>query len=282
MVTAMESTPTARRAATPDSHLPRPTGSAGAAACLTVLIAALVSLPALAAVPAPAKPPASDASFPPAGDQAAAGSPASPDRVLDVTLVSPTASAPVAPSGHAAATPGVPTVPQPGSAAPPTARGVAVHRPASSSGSSRVFLALGLVAIGLAVGRLAWRYRPRRCPRCGERMRRLEGADAFAELDMAERTDHLIGEVRYRVWRCPSCGAVAKSSATREVSAAVAAATAPPVGSAIYQRRHTQSGLSFWSPPTAASASSAASATPEAAGDPGAAAPERSPEEPQP
>ena len=64
---------------------------------------------------------------------------------------------------------------------------------------------------------------------------------------MAEHTEHLIGEVRYRVWRCASCGTVAKGAAVRQASNAVAAAGAPG-GSSFYLRRQAQSGLSILPP----------------------------------
>jgi hypothetical protein len=115
-------------------------------------------------------------------------------------------------------------------------------------------------------------------------MRRLDEAAAFAELDMAERTEHLVGEVRYRVWRCPSCGAVSKSAAMREVTTAVAAMGAP-VGSAAYLRRQAQSGLSIL-PPRLPAATSPRGSWPEitvpASGEPSATGQSGEPPSPPP
>lgn len=84
-------------------------------------------------------------------------------------------------------------------------------------------------------------------------MRRLGREDAFAELDMAERTELLVGDVRYEVWRCQACGAIEKRGTARDVQGLAAAAVAPPVGSAAFLRRRAQSGLSIWTPgPTSA------------------------------
>jgi hypothetical protein len=93
-------------------------------------------------------------------------------------------------------------------------------------------------------------------------MRRLGHEAAFAELDMAERTEHLVGDVRYTVWRCQACGTVEKRGATQDVKGLAAGAVAPPVGSAAFLRRRAQSGLSLWFPgPTAAPPSSPSSAS---------------------
>ena len=106
-------------------------------------------------------------------------------------------------------------------------------------------------------------------------MRRLGSEAAFAALDMAERTEQLVGDVRYEVWSCAACGATDKRGKARDLSGAAALAAAAPVGSAAFLRRRAQAGLSIWSPPAA----------PTAAGTwPGtaAAAPAVSPEAPQP
>ena len=81
-------------------------------------------------------------------------------------------------------------------------------------------------------------------------MRRLGREEAFAELDMAERTEQLVGDVRYEVWRCAACGAVEKRGKARDLSSAQAQAAAAPVGSAAFLRRRARAGLSIWSPPS--------------------------------
>jgi len=178
----------------------------------------------------------------PTGTGAATGESAtsSGDRVLDVTLVP--ANAP----GRAASAPSTAAEaerrqPAAAGAAPTTTRPAALR----SHGSRwpAVTALLGVVAAG--AGWLSWRRRPRRCTTCGAPMRRLDAAAAFAELDIGERTDQLVGDVRYTVWRCGACSAIEKLGAARDLSAAAAAA---PVGSAMFLRRRAQSGLSIWSP----------------------------------
>jgi hypothetical protein len=164
--------------------------------------------------------------------------PAPQERVLDVTLVSPAT----------AARPGA--APQPGRP-PALAPGAAARRGASGSGTLgwRGWLAATL-AVAAAAGAAAWRRRPRRCASCRAAMRRLGREEAFAELDMAERTEQLVGDVRYEVWRCAACGAVEKHGQARDLSGAQARAAAAPVGSAAFLRRRARAGLSIWSPPS--------------------------------
>ncbi|HXO27409.1 MAG TPA: hypothetical protein VOA80_08710, partial [Thermoanaerobaculia bacterium] len=106
------------------------------------------------------------------------------------------------------------------------------------------------MAVAAAAGVAAWRRRPRRCGSCRAAMRRLGREEAFAELDMAERTEQLVGDVRYEVWRCAACGAVEKRGKARDLSSAQAQAAAAPVGSAAFLRRRARAGLSIWSPPS--------------------------------
>lgn len=170
--------------------------------------------------------------------RAGAAASAPQERVLDVTLVSPATAA----RPEAAAQPGQPAARAPGAAA----RG---SGPASRPLGWRGWLA-ATVALAAAAGVAAWRRRPRRCAACRTAMRRLGREEAFAELDMAERTEHLVGDVRYEVWRCAACGAVEKRGKERDLSAAQARAAAAPVGSAAFLRRRARAGLSIWSPPS--------------------------------
>jgi hypothetical protein len=176
----------------------------------------------------------------PAGTpRAAADSAAAPrERVLDVTLVSPGTAAPP----EAAPRPGRPAALAPGAAA---RRGGPGSGPRGWGG----WLA-ATMAVAAAAGVAAWRRRPRRCASCRAAMRRLGREEAFAELDMAERTEQLVGDVRYEVWRCAACGAVEKRGKERDLTAAQARAAAAPVGSAAFLRRRARAGLSIWSPPS--------------------------------
>jgi hypothetical protein len=169
-----------------------------------------------------------------------AGADAGPqERVLDVTLVSPRAATPPA------ATAGQPRQ------SPALAPGAAASRGGQGSGTLgwRGWLAAAAAALA-AAGVAAWRRRPRRCASCRTAMRRLGREDAFATLDMAERTEQLVGDVRYEVWSCAACGTVEKRGKARDLSGAQARAVAAPVGSAAFLRRRAQAGLSIWSPPS--------------------------------
>jgi hypothetical protein len=148
------------------------------------------------------------------------------ERVLDVTLV-PAAAAPRHQAG-----------------APAGSKAIA------RTGGTGLGLLAWVAAAGAAAiaGRWAWRRRAPRCPSCRAAMRRLGGEGAFAELDMAERTEHLVGDVRYTVWRCQGCGTVEKRGTARDVQGLAAQAVAPPVGSAAFLRRRAQTGLSIWIP----------------------------------
>jgi|SRR5579864_6309513 len=223
---------------------------------LGALLAALaIGGAPLAAAPArPQAAPAAGAALAPAPPAAA------PERVLDVTFFQ-------AGQGSAAADQAPAERPQPASRralAPPQAPGAAATRlagakPGGSGGGARTGGSAGggllagtaAAVLVLAGGRLAWHRRPRRCAGCGSTMRRLGPEAAFAELDMAERTEHLVGDVRYQVWRCAGCGEVAKLGSARDLSRLKTGAggIAAPVGSAAFLRRRAQSGLSIWSPP---------------------------------
>jgi len=169
-----------------------------------------------------------------------AGADAGPqERVLDVTLVSPRAAT------QPAAAAGQPRQP------PALAPGAAARHGGQGSGPLgwRGWLAAATAALA-AAGVAAWRRRRRRCASCRTAMRRLGREEAFATLDMAERTEQLVGDVRYEVWSCAACGAVEKHGKARDLSGAQARAVAAPVGSAAFLRRRARAGLSIWSPPS--------------------------------
>jgi uncharacterized protein len=65
----------------------------------------------------------------------------------------------------------------------------------------------GIIALG-GVGAaipLWLRRRPRKCPKCGQRMRRLDEAQDDASLDTGQQLEERIGSVDYDVWQC-TCG----------------------------------------------------------------------------
>jgi hypothetical protein len=200
--------------------------------------------------------PAAGAAAAPTPVAAAPGKPPEThEGVLNVTLVPESAIRQPAASQRPAA----PGIAAPAQGSRPRAAGRLAQSPVEGPAGARTATAAGspgflwwglaAVAAALAGGRLAWRRRARRCPSCRAAMRRLAPAEAFAELDMGERTDQLVGDVRYQVWRCAACGAVDKRGVARDLSRLTASAHAAPVGSAAYLRRRAQSGLSIWSPP---------------------------------
>ena len=67
------------------------------------------------------------------------------------------------------------------------------------------YLLVGVGATGaVAAGAFWWRRaRPRRCPRCGARMRRLDEVEDDASLADGQRLEERLGSVDYDVWRCP-------------------------------------------------------------------------------
>jgi LPXTG-motif cell wall-anchored protein len=220
----------------------------------TALLAAAMASPAAVLAAAPDVAPVSrPAAAPP---PRAAGDSSTSERVLDVTF------APAGSAGSAGATQPSDRGRQAGSAATtPTAASAATAASAprtragavrSGGGASGWWLAwIAAAILAAAGGLLAWRRRRRRCASCSAAMRRLGPEAAFAELDMAERTEHLVGDVRYEIWRCPACGAVDKRGAARDLSRLKTGAggIGAPVGSAAFLLRRAQSGLSIWSPP---------------------------------
>jgi hypothetical protein len=154
-----------------------------------------------------------------------AASAESQERVMDVTLVPAPASGP---DRQPAATP----------APPPGGRESVRGRAPAKVGEPlpALWLAALVVATVFLGGRIAWRRRRLRCLRCRARMERLARVDAFAHLDLAERTEQLIGEVHHEVWRCPGCGEIAKRAKERPLPEA-ARGIAPPVGSAAHRHR---------------------------------------------
>ncbi len=71
------------------------------------------------------------------------------------------------------------------------------------------FLGLGvpLVAtIPLLLTMQYWRNRPRRCPSCGTRMKKLDEVTDNLYLNPGQNIEEELGSVDYDVWLCPKCG----------------------------------------------------------------------------
>jgi uncharacterized protein len=78
--------------------------------------------------------------------------------------------------------------------------GVQVSTPAALGG-------LAAVAGGGFLGlRRIMRFRPRKCPSCGNPMHRLDEVTDDEFLDQGQRTEESLGSVDYDVWKCDSCG----------------------------------------------------------------------------
>ena len=141
-------------------------------------------------------------------------------------------------------------------ASPPNTAKPAVRPPAgpppphTSPAKDVAAFALVIVAVflvvwgGVRAARALLRKRSRKCPECGHPMPLLDAAAAYAHLDLAERTEQLVGDVGYEVWACPGCGHVEKRSRVRQVTGSPQVLA--PVGSATYLRQQQRDGLSIW------------------------------------
>ena len=86
-------------------------------------------------------------------------------------------------------------------------------RPSGSGGVPVPVAAGGAGILGIAAwigGRAWWRRRDRRCGRCSMTMTRLDETADDAHLAANERIEERLGSVDYDVWLCPGCGAVEK------------------------------------------------------------------------
>lgn len=128
-------------------------------------------------------------------------------KAIDGSAAAEAVPVPAAPAAPAA----------PDSAAPPgLLSAVEALPPAASSSSSFADLPLPLViglpvllvfgAVAVAIGL------PRRCPRCQTRMRRLREAEDDAHLNADEKLEEELESVDHRVWICPGCNEIARSS----------------------------------------------------------------------
>jgi len=90
-----------------------------------------------------------------------------------------------------------------------TARQIVPPEPRHSSGGSAVLgvLFAGILTLILGIIGLArwFRYRPRKCLRCGRMMRRLDETADDAKLDRGQQLEETLGSVDYDVWVC-DCG----------------------------------------------------------------------------
>jgi uncharacterized protein len=94
-----------------------------------------------------------------------------------------------------------------GLASPAGARQIVAPPPQESNNSSAPWIIGGLVALfaGLVGGRHWLRYHPRKCPRCGKTMRRLDEKSDNAKLQAGQVVEEKLGSVDYDVWVC-ECG----------------------------------------------------------------------------
>ncbi len=106
---------------------------------------------------------------------------------------------------QAGVAPGRPTESEPS----PTAKPVPiVNRPVSSSSVPIVpIVLLGLAAIGVPLGLVYARRRPRQCPRGHGGMRRLGESEDDQALSAPELLEERLGSVDYDVWVCDQCDA---------------------------------------------------------------------------
>ncbi len=84
-----------------------------------------------------------------------------------------------------------------------------VESPSDSRSDDSGNMALGGLILGgaaLPIGGLAWlKLRPRKCPRCREKMRRMGESEDDVALAFGQRFEESIGSVDYRVWHCNNC-----------------------------------------------------------------------------
>lgn len=84
---------------------------------------------------------------------------------------------------------------------------VADRAPGTRMGRIGTWLSGAVAAVLAALGwLLAWRRRRPRCPRCRQKMHRLDETVDDAELSREERLEESLKSVNYDVWRCTPCG----------------------------------------------------------------------------
>ena len=85
---------------------------------------------------------------------------------------------------------------------------------AGGSGAVGVLLIVAFLAAvgggGYALARRWRRNRPRKCPKCGTRMARLDERADDAYLEKGERLEEKLHSVDYDVWKCGQCGETIK------------------------------------------------------------------------
>jgi uncharacterized protein len=114
------------------------------------------------------------------------------------------------------ATPQPATAPQP---VPVSAPPQSLHQPGNGRRSRdmgdllAVLLPLG-AAGGVGFGLWA-AFRPPRCPRCREKMAKMDEVADDAYLQPAEQLEERIGSVDHQIWTCPACGERTKRRSVR-------------------------------------------------------------------
>ncbi len=91
----------------------------------------------------------------------------------------------------------------------PRMQGAEGEGPSSGHGIPFLVWLLGGAAVvggGGTAGLIGWRRRrPRRCPKCGTAMARLDEQADDAYLDQGQQAEERVRSVDYDVWLCPSC-----------------------------------------------------------------------------
>jgi uncharacterized protein len=79
-----------------------------------------------------------------------------------------------------------------------------------------LLFAAGLIGSFLSVVMLVvFLFRPIRCPRCQEKMMKLDEAAEDAYLQPSEKVEERIGSVDHQIWVCPACGETKKLQSMR-------------------------------------------------------------------
>lgn len=72
--------------------------------------------------------------------------------------------------------------------------------------------------VALAGSGIALLLRPKRCPRCREKMTLMDESEDDAHLTQTERLEEQIGSVDHKIWVCPACGEQTKGRWNRPFS----------------------------------------------------------------
>lgn len=75
-----------------------------------------------------------------------------------------------------------------------------------------------IAALPLALMRNRWRNHPRKCPKCGTAMKKLDEATDNQYLSPSQDLEERLNSVDYDVWLCPKCGVTEKHSFVKNKS----------------------------------------------------------------